>query len=99
MLTDLLLTVSKTMFRKPPSRSPDPTLPTVVYSRQGCHLCDEAVQLLREHGLQPKIVDIDTNPELLARFDCCVPVVEIGGRIRFRGRVNRVLLRRLTKQS
>jgi glutaredoxin len=67
----------------------------VVYSRQGCHLCDQAMQLLQEAGLKPEEVDIDQDPELVERFTTCVPVVEIDGRIRFRGRVNAVLLHRL----
>ena len=40
-------------------------------------------------------VDIDSDNELLAQFDTCVPVVELDGQVRFRGRVNEVLLRRL----
>jgi glutaredoxin len=71
-------------------------VPTVVlYTRQGCHLCEEALDLLRDEGLEPQLVDIDQDDELRARFDTCVPVVQVDGRIRFRGRVNRVLLRRL----
>lgn len=67
----------------------------VVYSRQGCHLCDDAVKLLERYGQQPRVVDVDADPELVARYNDCVPVVVIGGRVRFRGRVNEVLLRRL----
>ena len=71
-------------------------LPTVtVYSRAGCHLCDEAVDLLRQYGLTPEIIDIDADPKLVARYTNCVPVVVIDGRERFRGRINEVLLRRL----
>lgn len=40
-------------------------------------------------------VDIDQDPRLRERFDQCVPVVEIDGKIRFRGKVNPVLLDRL----
>ena len=71
----------------------------VVYTRQGCHLCDEAEQLLRQHGLSPQLVDIDADPALLERYTDCVPVVVIDGRERFRGRVNEVLLRRLLKKG
>jgi glutaredoxin len=72
------------------------TLPHVVlYTRQGCHLCDQAGQVLRRYGLAPLEVDIDADPDLLARYDTCVPVVEIDGKERFRGRVDEVLLRRL----
>ena len=67
----------------------------VLYTRSGCHLCEVAQQTLLDHGLSPKIVDIDAEPNLVARFDDCVPVVQIDGKIRFRGRVNEMLLRRL----
>jgi glutaredoxin len=67
----------------------------VLYTRAGCHLCEEAEQMLAEHGLRPTIVDIDASLALRERFDTCVPVVEIDGKIRFRGRVNAVLLRRI----
>jgi glutaredoxin len=67
----------------------------VLYSRTGCHLCDEAELVLIQHGLQPAVVNIDDDPTLRERFDTCVPVVEFDGKIRFRGRVDPVLLRRL----
>jgi glutaredoxin len=67
----------------------------VLYKRQGCHLCDDALDLLHRYGVDVSCVDIDNDPDLCARFDTCVPVVEIAGRIRFRGRINEVLLRRL----
>jgi glutaredoxin len=67
----------------------------VLYTRKGCHLCEEAQRILDQYGLRPNFVDIDAEPELRARFDVCVPVVEIDGQIRFRGRIDEVLLRRL----
>jgi glutaredoxin len=67
----------------------------VLYTRDGCHLCDDALKLLRRHGLSPTLVDIDADAALRERFTACVPVVEIDGQVRFRGRVNEVLLRRL----
>jgi glutaredoxin len=66
----------------------------VLYTREGCHLCEEALAILASHGLNPTIRDIDTDPELHRRFTDCVPVVEIDGRERFRGRISPVLLRR-----
>jgi glutaredoxin len=69
----------------------------VLYTRQGCHLCHEAEKLLMRYGLRPRLVDIDLDAELLGQFDTCVPVVEIDGRVRFRGRVDEVLLRRLLR--
>jgi glutaredoxin len=66
-----------------------------LYTREGCHLCEDARRVLEEHGLEPAVVDIDADPALCERFTECVPVVEIDGQIRFRGRVEPVLLRRL----
>lgn len=71
----------------------------VLYTRAGCHLCDDARDLLERHGLSPESVDIDADPKLRERYDCCVPVVVIDGVERFRGRVNEVLLRRLLRGS
>ena len=72
------------------------TAPTVkLYTRAGCHLCEEAEALLVQHGLRPMLVDIDADPELRARYNECVPVIEIDGKERFRGRVNEVLLKRI----
>lgn len=70
-------------------------LDVVLYTRQGCHLCHQAERVLVKYGLRPTLVDIDESADLRARFDTCVPVVEIDGRIRFRGRIDEVLLRRL----
>jgi len=71
------------------------TTRVIVFTRPGCHLCDDAIQLLIRHGLAPEEVDIDQDPILRAKFDKCVPVVEFDGVERFRGKVNEVLLRRL----
>ena len=60
----------------------------VLYTRRGCHLCDDALAILRRHGLAPREVDIDTDPALMEKYGLCVPVVEIAGRVRFRGRVD-----------
>ena len=72
-----------------------PAHETILYTRQGCHLCDDAYLILVRHGLTPQAVDIDADPELVAKYTECVPVVVIDGHERFRGRVNEVLLQRL----
>lgn len=66
-----------------------------LYTRTGCHLCEVAENTLLAHGLTPTLTDIDSNPELLDEFNTCVPVVEIDGKVRFRGKVDPVLLQRL----
>jgi glutaredoxin len=72
-------------------------LNVVLYTRNGCHLCDEAQKMLSELGISPTLVDIDRDPNLCKRFDACVPVVEIDGRIRFRGRVEPKLMLRIIR--
>ena len=67
----------------------------ILYTRAGCHLCEEARQTLVKHGLAVEEIDIDEHNELRSRYDTCVPVVVIDGRERFRGRVDEMLLRRL----
>lgn len=68
-----------------------------VYTRQGCHLCEEAHALLLRYGLEPESIDIDADPELRSRYTACVPVVVIDGQERFRGRVDERLLVRLLR--
>ena len=71
----------------------------VMYTRAGCHLCDDAWALLeavrRRYGFALVKTDVDGDPELAARYGLEVPVVEVNGKVRFRGVVNAVLLRRL----
>jgi glutaredoxin len=74
----------------------------VVYSRADCHLCDDAKAVLAEYlEYLPEITetDIDSDPELKARFETMVPVVELDGQIRFHGRVDEILLRRLIEAT
>ena len=75
------------------------TFNVVLYTRDGCHLCEEAQEVLSEFGILPTIVNIDADPNLRERFDTCVPVVEIDGKIRFRGRVEPTLLRRIVRHG
>jgi glutaredoxin len=74
-------------------------LNVVLYTRRGCHLCDQALQALQRYGIVPHCIDIDNDPALRNKFDACVPVVEINGRVRFRGAVHPVLLRRMMRAT
>lgn len=71
---------------------------TVLYTRPGCHLCDVAKATLKSHGLDPEEINIDQDADLRQQYDTCVPVVMIDRQVRFRGRVNEVLLRRLLRE-
>lgn len=70
-----------------------------MITRAGCHLCEEAWQQLeaarQEHGFTLTAVDVDADPELATQYTDCVPVVRVNGKVRFRGRINPVLLARL----
>lgn len=70
----------------------------IVYSRPDCHLCDDAKAVLANYlDYLPEIeeINIDTRPELQERFGTSIPVVQLDDVIRFRGRVDEILLRRL----
>jgi len=60
----------------------------VVYSRQGCHLCEVVERTLAR--LQPsadfrwRVIDIDADPELRRQYNDQVPVVFIDGRKAFK---------------
>lgn len=55
-----------------------------IYSRPGCHLCEEAkaqiAPLLKEFGARLTEINIDEDPELRARYDYDVPVFFLGAR-------------------
>jgi hypothetical protein len=82
------------------SRRKDPPRVLMV-TRRDCHLCQEAWTHLqdaqREHHFLLEEQDVDSQPELAAQFGQCVPVVFVDGKVRFRGRVNPVLLKRLLR--
>lgn len=72
------------------------------YTKENCPLCEEATETLEDYAAYlPEVerIDIYSNPELIEKFGTCVPVVVLDGKIRFRGRINEVLLRRLIVAS
>ncbi len=54
-----------------------------VYSRQGCHLCEDAIAIVTDVcvavGVPFTVVDVDTDPTLKAQFQDEVPVVQVDG--------------------
>jgi glutaredoxin len=64
----------------------------VVYSRNGCHLCDVVketlMQLEGEADFRWRELDIDADPELQQKFNDEVPVVFIDGRKAFKYRMD-----------
>lgn len=76
----------------------------VVYSREGCHLCDvvkETLARLKDHAdFQWAVIDIDADPQLQQRYNDEVPVVFIDGRKAFKYHLDeRQFLRALARAS
>jgi glutaredoxin len=59
----------------------------VLVTREGCHLCDEALSLLQELGVQPDLADVDLDDELHRLYDFRVPVVLLNGNVIAEGKV------------
>jgi glutaredoxin len=51
----------------------------VLYSRPGCHLCDDARVILQRIGHPFEEVDIEGDDELLRRYLERIPVVALDG--------------------
>lgn len=64
----------------------------IVYSKPGCHLCDEAKAAIENAGISDRFtlaeVNIESDPELLRKYKYDIPVVMIDGVERFRHRVS-----------
>ena len=71
---------------------PTPTkAQVIIYSRPGCHLCDEAKQAIEGAGCQNEYtleeINIESDPDLLNRYQYDIPVVTINGVEAFRHRL------------
>jgi glutaredoxin len=66
----------------------------VLVTRKGCHLCDQALALLHELGVEPELQDVDADHRLHDLYDWRVPVVLVDGRVVGEGRVRLEELRR-----
>ena len=62
-----------------------------LYTRRGCHLCDEAKQAIdsarRRTPFDYEELDIDADPDLQRLYNEEVPVIAIDGRKAFKYRV------------
>ena len=67
------------------------TVQVVLYSRPGCHLCEEMKAEINSSGCVElytlEEVDIESDPELLARYQFEIPVLCINGVEAFRHRL------------
>ena len=82
-----------------------PTMPTVtLYTRRGCHLCDDAKAVIDaarlEQPFEFALIDIDGDPTLRARYTDEVPVIAVDGRTAFKYRLTAdALLARLRRAT
>jgi len=112
LLTSLVLAVFAVMLLRQPGEARDTTWrpelsglrfeSVTLYTRQACHLCHQARDVLLEHaeflsGITE--IDIDSSPELAEQYGLSIPVVLIDGKERFRGQVDVMLLRRLIEAT
>ena len=78
-------------------------LEVTVYSRPGCHLCEEAkaaiAPLLHEFGAALREVNIDDDAVLRKRYGWDVPVIFLGGRKVAKHRVNLERFRRQLRDA
>ena len=70
----------------------------VLVTRQGCHLCDQALAILRELGHEPHLADVEADDELFRLYDWRVPVVLADGVIVGEGRITRQRLEEALKR-
>ena len=70
-----------------------------IYSRQGCHLCEQMKAVVERVGRSVAIaleeIDISTDPVLEARYGVDIPVLLVGGRKAAKYRVTEEELRRI----
>lgn len=77
----------------------------VIYTRPGCHLCEEALALARDlaprHGARISEVNIEQDDDLHRRYLEAIPVIEIDGveRLRIDGHRYGGLEREITKAA
>jgi glutaredoxin len=74
-----------------------------IYSRPGCHLCEEAkaqiAPLLKEFAARLTEINIDEDPVLRARYDYDVPVIFLGPRKTAKHRVDPAQFRRQLRDA
>jgi thioredoxin-like negative regulator of GroEL len=79
--------------RRRPASSPARQLELVLYTRPGCHLCEDMKHAIEAAGAGGRFhlreVDIDTDPALVALYGLSIPVLTIAGRVAFKGRLTR----------
>jgi len=64
----------------------------IIYSRPGCHLCEEAKAAIQQSGCTNEFtleeINIESDTELLRKYKYDIPVIAIDGHESFIHRVN-----------
>lgn len=56
-----------------------------LYTRRGCHLCEQAEEGLRTLEYRYEAVDVDGDPALKTQYGDDVPVLALGDRVLLKG--------------
>jgi glutaredoxin len=84
-------------------KAPAEPLEVTLYTRPGCHLCEEAklliTPLLAEFGARLREVNIDADPELHERYNLDVPVIFLADRKLAKHRIDPSQFRRQLQEA
>ncbi len=76
-----------------------------VYTRDGCHLCDDAIDTIDDVAesiptdVELSLIDVDDDPKLREAYGERVPYVFVDGTPRFKYRVDESELRNYLEQA
>ena len=74
-------------------------IPVIIYSRPGCHLCDEMKVIVKRVGavipLAIEEIDISSDPELEQLYGLEIPVLLVAGKKVAKYRVSEQELRKI----
>lgn len=75
----------------------------LLYTKEGCSLCEEARRMLsrlgRRYSMRVTEVDIASDEALLQRYRDTIPVIEVDGRLTLGGRIDESELRQWLEGS
>ena len=76
--------------------TPDPATPDLLYSRAGCHLCEDAEAALDKLGWPYTRIEISGDPELERLYGWDVPVLVRGGAVLLKGVITQARMLKLS---
>jgi glutaredoxin len=79
-----------------------PDIQIDIYSRPGCHLCDEAKDIIdrvrKRHAFAVRVINIEEDPALESAYGTEIPVVFINGSKAFKYHVDERELEKKVKR-